>query len=177
MKTMALDPANTTGWAWSNAGADLRYGIWRLQVSSEEHSGNRLVRLRDFILDTHRAYGIDRIACEDASFGSPNPNVQAMHNELRGVIRATAAELGLPDPVLFTPPTIKACTCNNGLADKGQMIAAVNRLYCLKITDDNVADAVAILKMVERGVVPPSSVKKKVSAWRKKAKKAQAKLF
>lgn len=40
MKILALDPALSCGFAWSD-GERLEYGVWQLAGRGEEHPGNR----------------------------------------------------------------------------------------------------------------------------------------
>lgn len=172
MKILALDPALRTGFAHSNG----QRGVWLLSSDPAEHPGLRMLRLCGFIRDAYKAWGFAKLACEDAGFGSRNPAVQALHNELRGAIKGTAAELGVP-VVLYVPSTIKLHTTGSGRATKDQMMAAVRTMYGVTCTDDNVADAVAILKMAEAGVRPPHEVRQRVLANRRKTKRREPKLF
>ena len=143
---LALDPATRTGYAHS-AG---RYGVWDLGIRGTEHEGRRLVRLRDQLLAAHGAWGFNRLAFEEASFGSHNPSVQAFHNELRGVIKHVAAELQVPF-VGYHIGTIKAFACGNGHAKKDQMIRAAKTVLGIETTDDNVADALFVLELAKTG--------------------------
>ena len=93
--------------------------------------------------------GCDTLAAEDASFGSPNPAVQAMHNELRGVIHLVGFRHSIPVR-LFAPSTIKAFACGSGRADKEQMKSAAKRLLGISVSDDNIADALWILALAGR---------------------------
>lgn len=144
MKLLALDPATCTGWAWQDTDSpDLPlYGAWRLAATGDD--SGRLVRLREHVYAIKRSKGIDLLAFEDASFGSHNPHVQAMHNELRGVIKLAAHELGVR-AISVGPMTLKAFVAGNGRAKKPAVIAAVERHLGIRTQDDNVADALAVL--------------------------------
>lgn len=170
LKLLALDPATKTGWAHSNGNS----GTWNLGPA-EDGQGRRLIRLRAHIHGVHRMFGIDKIYSEAASFGSINPNTQAFHNELRGVIRMVAEEIGASFHE-HHPTTIKAFATGNGRADKEQMMAACWKLLGVNPIDDNHADALWILDMAKRGYVPPPSEAKKRKALKKFYKK-QPKLF
>jgi Holliday junction resolvasome RuvABC endonuclease subunit len=110
----------------------------------------RLVRFRDLLHVTLRACACDLIAYEDAAFGSPNPSTQAMHNELRGIIKLVAAEAGGKATVGYTPTAIKKFATGDGRAKKPAMIAAYARHYPQQqIIDDNHADALWLLRFAE----------------------------
>jgi Holliday junction resolvasome RuvABC endonuclease subunit len=168
MKILALDPAEHTGYAHS----DGPMGVWLLSDHGSRHPGARLERLRERIYEAFRQWGFERLAFEDASFGSPNPNVQAMHNELRGVVKLVAAELGV-EVVLFKPTTIKKFATGSGRADKGQMIRAAKTILGIAVTDDNVADALFILEAARQPdrilEQLPKAVKKRVKVAAKRA--------
>lgn len=142
---LALDPANHTGWAHSNGA----YGVWNLSSPLDSHKGQRLERLEQHLEAAIAEMGCDTLAAEDASFGSPNPAVQAMHNELRGVIHLVGFRHSIPVR-LFAPSTIKAFACGSGRAKKPQMIAALKRLLGITTVDDNVADAIWIRELCKR---------------------------
>lgn len=137
MITLALDPSRTATGYYHTAG---HYGVWHLTVSGSEHHGNALVRLRDHLRRAFDEWGFDRLAFEEGSFGSHNPNIQAVHNELRGVIKLVAAELGVPFRG-FNPATLKKFATGNGRAKKPQMIRAAETMLGVLTTDDNIADA------------------------------------
>ncbi len=167
MKTLAIDPASKCGYAWSD-GTIVLSGVW-LVGNDHDHC----LRLRSFLLDAHHAWGIELMAAENSSFGNAkNRATQAKHNERLGVLRLVAAELGVR-LVLYVPSTIKLQTTGSGRADKAQMIAAVRTRFGVVTTDDNVADAIAILKMVQAGIEPPAVARKKFAERVKKAAKRQ----
>lgn len=135
-KILGIDPGKEkTGYSHP----DGYHGIWRLKATGSEHGGRPLVRLREHLLKAHRAWGYTVLAAEDASFGSPNRNVQASHNELRGVIKLVAAELDVP-VFFYRPKEIKAFAGGGGTSKAGMMQACRVLLGFEPLTDD-VADA------------------------------------
>ncbi len=178
-RILAIDAATLTGWAHSSG----RHGEWRLGKGDERAS-----RLRRMILGAGRLYGVDLIVYELASYGAgfrvdkrTGRKFQQMasiklHNELAGAIKDAAIELGA-ELWGYHPSTIKAQTTGSGRASKEQMIAAVNSLYGVETDSDNVADAVAMLEMAKRGVLPSSERKKRERAAIKAAEKRQRTLF
>lgn len=147
IRLLALDPAATTGFAWSD-GTRREYGIWDLTGGAGEHPGARIDRLICFVADIAKAWGVDKIAYEDAGFGSRNPAVQAMHNELRGAIKYVAHRLCVPC-VGFHPTTIKTMA-GSGRADKQQMIRAARTLLGVETASADVADALFILELAKQ---------------------------
>lgn len=168
---LALDPAAATGFAHSSG----RSGTWSLMAAPGEHGGNRLMRLRMAIRDVHGQLGVDLIAFEDAGFGSHNPHVKALHDELRGTIKLCAAELAIPF-VAFNPMTIKRFATGSGGAMKQQMMAACERMLGIRPADDNEADALWILCMAAQGYRQPPSQAKLRKATKKRGRR-DAKLF
>lgn len=172
MKLLALDPASTTGIAFGDdaAEAPTHWDTWAITHPADSHPGRRLVRLRELIYAAHRTWRIDRIAFEESSFGSPNPNVQAMHNEHRGVIKLCASELGIP----ITPAniaTVKAFA-GGGRFGKAEMIAALEARLGIRTTSGDVADACWIwawAKAHPNGAPTAKQKKRVVKARRKKA--------
>ena len=142
---LALDPAMCTGFAHTNG----QYGVWELGRGGAEHHGNRLIRFRDYLLEAAGKWGCDKIAFEDASFGSRNPAVQALHNELRGTIKLVAAELNVPF-VGYKPSSIKKFATNYGFAKKDQMIRAAETMLGIRTQSSDVADACFILAMAQQ---------------------------
>lgn len=164
---LALDPASVTGFAHSNG----QRGIWRLG----EMDGFRQKNLLAFILDSAKAWGCDLIAYEEASFGSHNPNVQAFHNELRGIIKLAAAELQIPT-IGYHIGTIKVFATGNGKAPKEQIVRACKTMLGFTPEDDNVADAAFILEMAKQGYRPKSATRAKPVRSASK-RKGQSQLF
>ncbi len=115
MILLALDPANVTGVAAVERQAD-RVSPLGL-VEPHKPREHRLVVLYDLLRRTIEDNGVELIAFEEASFGSINPNVQAMHNELRGIIKLAAAEARIPT-VSYHPTTIKKFATGDERAGK-----------------------------------------------------------
>lgn len=162
---LALDPAARTGFAHTNG----QRGVWILGVERTAELHARIIAAAD-------EWGVDLIATEDASFGSHNPNVQALHNELRGIIRFAAAQLGAK-VVMYKPNTIKKYATGNGRAKKLQMMRACETILRIKPESDDVADALWILHMAQSGYVSPAEAERQLLKRVKKAKKAEPRLF
>lgn len=144
MNVIGIDPANKCGFAHSSG----PLGVWNLKLKGDKHSGRRLERFRRHLFRIRREHGIDRIGIEEASFGSINQNTAAKHNELLGVAKLVAAEWDIPIHC-YKPPTIKKFLTGNGRASKQQMISAVSALFGVETTNDDIADAVAIMELAK----------------------------
>lgn len=175
MKLLALDPAAACGFAWTDATAPTHYGVWQLTRGASEHPGRRLERLRGHLYEAHRQWGVERIAFEDASFGGVNRNTQAMHNELRGVLKLVASELDI-DVLLVHPTALKSFVAGHGHASKDQMKRAIETHLGIVTADDNIADALAVLLWAQAH--PNGQPSKKAAAKRvAKRRKKEPRLF
>jgi len=157
MKILALDPAAKCGWAHSNG----QHGIWNLGTGRPLDAQHRT--LADHLKLAIADWGCELIACENAGFGSHNPNVQAMHNERLGVIRLVAAQHGI-ELVAFNPMSIKAYATGSGKADKRQMMQACQRFLKVIPIDDNDCDAIWILHLASNPKHWPQPAAKKPRA-------------
>ena len=119
MNVLAIDPANRTGFAHS----DGHKGVECITRAVDNHPGLRLIRFEEWLVEMLAHHPTDLIAAEDASFGSPNPSIQAMHNELRGIIHLVAAEHHIKVK-LFQPTSIKVHATGRGNAKKPEMVKA-----------------------------------------------------
>jgi Holliday junction resolvasome RuvABC endonuclease subunit len=170
-RILAIDPANRTGWAYRDGGNPPLHGSWLIAKPGDGHPGDRLLRLRDGLVEFLGVYPAELVACEDAHFGARNHETAAMHSELRGVLKLVAREHGAAY-VAYKPNTIKKFATGYGLAKKPQIVAACKRLLGIDPIDDNVADALFILELARQR---PAVVKPKPRRSRKRA--PQRRLF
>lgn len=160
MRVLAIDPASRCGWAHSCGPC----GVWNLGSGAA-----RLQALDWAISDVLRKWPADVIAYESASFGSHNPHVKSRHNELAGVIQLVA----LREQVqcwAFNPMQWKKIALTKGNLDKSGVQRMLKIIYGIEIVDDDLADAVGILKAALTGPPPPTKRQQR-SAERKRAKK------
>ena len=162
MNILALDPARITGFAHTN-------GVGG--VIEFSHGDARLRELEDWLTDKLDEWPTELIAFEDAGFGSHNPHVQALHNENRGVIKLIATRRRIAVRACNIK-SIKKFATGNGNAKKEQMIAAAERHFKIKVTNDNFADALWILEFAKQPQQPTVTKERK-----KKSAKKQPKLF
>ncbi len=165
LKILAVDPANLCGYAHS-AG---HHGTWDIG-----RSVSRLAVFRDLLHKARRDWGIDLIAYEDASFGGKNQATKAAHNELRGMIKLVASEIGAKT-LSYMPSTIKKFATGNGGADKSQMMRACKTILGIMPRDDNEADALWILEAARQGYLPPKKAAKQFAKRFKPAKQSRFK--
>lgn len=170
MNIFALDPAASTGFAHS----DGTHGAYLLTSPFDTRPGDRLVRFwmwLDRFLEQHLT---ELIAAEDASFGSPNPSIQAMHNELRAIVFMVAAERGI-DVKMFHPSTIKLFATGNGRAKKPDMIRACREKLGIISDSDDEVDACWILELAKRPDCWPKPQPTKAAV--RKMRKKEPRLF
>ncbi len=173
--TLALDTATKTGYCYAD-GQSLRSGVWMLSGSGSEHAGKPFQRLREFILDAHRAWRFRRLVFEASAYGGDFLAVKQFHNAARGVMLLVACELDLTWAE-YVPATIKAFA-GNGRFKKHDMIHALHRHYpdLANITSHDIADAVWLLKLDQhRQANPLAQLQEKKPKGRRR--KQQAKLF
>jgi len=143
-RILALDLALETGWAHSCGES----GIWHLGIGDSEHAGNRLVRLEGRIMAMHLEWGIDQVAFEVAAYGSHHANTRQFHDQVMGVVLLSAAKICAPW-VGYSPTEIKKFWTGHGQADKAAMIRACQTFLGRTVTNDNEADALAILELAK----------------------------
>lgn len=167
MNILAIDPAQRTGFAHSVG----IHGVWKLGATP----GLRCSTLAAKIEEVVRKYRTDVIAYEAATFGSHNIHAQRRHNELAGVIEGTAAKLGLPC-WNYNPGQWKAIALGKGNLDKPGVMRMLRLAYEIDVQDEDIADALGILKAAEKGP-PPEPKKKAMRRLVKELSKRQARLF
>lgn len=163
---LAIDPARLCGFAHSNG----QRGTWNLGAT------DRLRVFQGRLETAHEQWGVKQIVSEDATFGSGSPHVQAMHNELRGIIRLFGATIGVP-VLLINPMTLKKYATGHGRAQKPQMMRACETFFGFVPQDDNVSDAMFLLLMADQGYVKPAKKKKAKPAWPRSRKPRDGRLF
>lgn len=172
LNILALDPAAKTGFAWSD-GIRRHSGVWQLGPS-------RGTELERRIIAACEEFPTDCIAFENAGFGSRNPAVQAMHNELAGVIKLCADRLGLKCWV-FPIATWKRLALGRGKLPKGEagkreVLRLLRLHHGIECSDFDEGDAIGILLAAMHGP-PPLTKKKQVKRLKKVLKARQPTLF
>lgn len=137
MKLIALDIANTTGFATPDCSGSIR-----LTAKTDKYS-----YFRHFLWELYSAYEFDTIAVE---------RVAGMHKEaiismakLHGIVEKFAEEKGV-EVVSFSAKSIKKFFTGNGNAGKNAMIEEFKKRFNEPPVDDNEADARALYLLAEK---------------------------
>jgi Holliday junction resolvasome RuvABC endonuclease subunit len=155
-------------------GAIIESGTWSLQSHRDAHLGERPSKLYAAIIEAHGRHRLDRIAFEDASFGSHQASVQAFHNQLRGIIMLAAYNLGPLACIALSIGTVKKFATGSGNAKKDQMIAACRTHFGIDPIDSNEADAIFVAKLAEH---EHAAKQRRIKRARTEPKIVQEKLF
>ncbi len=172
MIILAIDPAARTGWCIADTTNDqLDYGVWPLGNEPE----TQLLRLEDYLTRAIEKFRPSVVAYESATFGSRHLHAMRKHNQKAGVIELVAGRMRC-DVWSFTPTQWKAIALTAGNLDKPGVMRALRIVYGIEVNDEDIADAIGIVKAAAKGR-PPLSKKKQRRAAEKKLVKMQAKLF
>ena len=105
----------------------------------------RLIFIRNRMIDVLNKFGVTVVAIEGYSFGSRGRATFSL-GELGGVLR-----VGLTDSSFdfydVSPSSLKSFVADNGAADKVMMREAVKNKYKLDIKEDNICDAFGLARM------------------------------
>jgi Holliday junction resolvasome RuvABC endonuclease subunit len=161
---LALDPSAHTGAAWE-VHDGIKYATWDLG----ENDRARLISLADHLSELHLNFKIDVIGYETPWLGPNFTAVRALcHYE--AIILAYAQRMNIKT-YGYTPNEIKA-SIRVGMGNKESVIRGV-RMCGFSPEDDNQADAIALLLMMQKGVMPSKQRK----TYLKKATKSDTTLF
>jgi len=149
---IALDLAARSGYAHS-AGPR---GVWTIRNVTDGHA---LADMLERILNLAVAYGAGTVAAEAPFFHPKHPTGSIIKIQHGATAKIAAARVGAMY-LEYAPSQIKLLTAGKGNASKAEMIAAVNSIYKIQTSDDNEADAVALLGIVRDGISPATKNKK-----------------
>jgi crossover junction endodeoxyribonuclease RuvC len=138
--------ATRTGWAFTDdGGRSIQSGWWIFNQRNGESPGMRLIRFRGQLAEFVRARGtIDLIVYERP--GGRNTLPIMVESEFLGQMKAFCAE----HKIEFTPysaPEIKSFATGKGNAKKELVVRHVQERWKANVTDDNEADAIALLML------------------------------
>ncbi|MGH2378182.1 MAG: crossover junction endodeoxyribonuclease RuvC [Candidatus Limnocylindria bacterium] len=144
---LGIDPGTTgMGFALLDPSREPPRVVSRGLIPTPEHgsTAERLLAIADAIDGLIGAHGCTAMALERLYF---NKNVKTAMRvaEARGIALVCAARAGL-EVAEYTPQEVKVAVTGSGSADKGQVQRMLHLVLALDapITQDNVADAVAI---------------------------------
>lgn len=135
LNVLAIDPAQRSGWAWSD-GIRRHSGFWLL-------GRNRESELRQAVLAKLAELPTDVLAFEAAGFGSHNPSVKALHEQLAGVLKTIAQDEGLRC-WSFGIGTWKKLALGKGNATKPDVVRLLRIHHGIEVTDFDEADAIGM---------------------------------
>lgn len=138
---LALDLGTTTGWAFGNGGVFLS-GTWNLKGSRYEGGGMRYLRFRGFLDKVHQESPVTRLVYEEVRRHA-GTDAAHVYGGMMAVLTAWAEERGIPYEAVPVG-TIKRFWAGKGNANKTAMLAECRRRE-IRVSDDNEADAVALL--------------------------------
>jgi Holliday junction resolvasome RuvABC endonuclease subunit len=158
-KLLALDVATVMGFFHTPSAS----GVVKLTGDIEE----KMATLADWLRRTVKTLSIDLIAYEEASYGASGRRGEGgvqwstivFHNQMRGIVRLTARELGIECKAVHLS-TAKAMATGNGRASKEQVKRAFKTFLGKEPIDDNHADAWAIFVAAEQGAFMVKKAKK-----------------
>lgn len=169
---LALDTAETTGYAIYKDGKILDSGVLRLR-NTPKAGDKRCADLYDRLQQTIKKYDITKIVAEDIFLSDKKgfENVCICLSELRGIIRLSATHNSLPVPIFINPLCAKRHIL--GMTENKVRYTPRNRQkeamtkriaelgYKLHTTKDDESDAIGILLtyLHSYGYAPPAKNK------------------
>lgn len=155
MKILTLDLGTHTGWAVGHRGHLQASGVYVLKGSRYDGGGMRYLRFRTWLGEMLRTTGpLDALYFEEVRRHA-STDAAHVHGGLLAHLTAWCEEQQPKVPYQGVPVgTIKKHATGKGNAGKDDMVAAMRRRFwphlmphhqALELTDDNEADALAIL--------------------------------
>jgi Holliday junction resolvasome RuvABC endonuclease subunit len=149
MEIVAIDPSLTaTGIVWNGPGNSIHYDVIK---PGKLRGTPRLDYIHAYIYDVMTERTIDRrvelVVMEGYNYGAArgrgNPGRLFDIGELGGMIKMEMQTREVP--LLIVPPaSLKMFVTGNGVAQKPDMIAAVEKQWGVTTKSDNIADAVGL---------------------------------
>lgn len=150
-RVLALDLATTTGWAVDasgivTSGSQCFRRFEGARLRRAQHIGEPFASFHRWLAEKIRTDKPDVIVYEEAGFFKSVTAVRIAYG-LRGILYAQAAARALP-VTGYAPAAVKKHWTGKGNAQKPAMIAAARRRHPeIDLTDDNEADALALLSL------------------------------
>lgn len=143
MTILAIDPGTKCGYAFSAGTAEVAgSGVWDLKPKRMEGGGMRFARLRQYLTELHASVSLEAVYFEEVR-AHKGTDAAHIYGGIIAVITEFCEDNNIPyqgKPV----SEIKRFATGKGNAKKEDVIAAV-RKWGYSPTDDNEADAIAIL--------------------------------
>jgi len=142
MTRLALDLGTKTGYALRGIGATV-HGVINLKGGRFEGGGMRFLRLRDFLQKVHAATPFDEIVFEEVR-RHRGTDAAHIYGGLLAVVTMFCEKHKIPYQGIPVQH-IKIFAAGKGNASKEAVIAGVKAKGYPDVTDDNEADAIALL--------------------------------
>ena len=139
-KILALDIATKTGWATETSS-----GTWEMKPNRGESEGMRVVRFKAKVKEIISLESIDLVVYERPA-GLHKSSIMVA-SEMVGVLKDLCEELKI-NYGAYSATEIKKFATGKGNANKDAMVNAAEKHFSIKIIDDNHADALWLLDMV-----------------------------
>ena len=151
MNILAIDPATKCGFAHS-CGIS---GTWDLSVRRDESAGMRLFRFRGKLAEVAKAAGVDVVVYEGARHAAPGmQGALVVQSTIQGVLQLWCEDNGV-EYRAYSPSEAKKLATGKGNANKAAMQKAAGEKWPgLEIVDDNHADALWLLELAKRDLLP-----------------------
>jgi Holliday junction resolvasome RuvABC endonuclease subunit len=167
MAILALDLGTHAGFALSldMGSPPSAYGRWNLSVGKFEGAGMRGLKFRRYLEALNKRVGLKEIYYEGVR-AHKGTDAAHVYGGLMGVLTAFCEESGVPYAARSVQ-AIKKFITTKGNASKEEVIEAVQLLgYEITEKDDDVADAIALLMLVqsEHGKLDPLAEAKSACA-------------
>lgn len=151
---LALDFATITGWAYRGTSGQLSSGTWDFRILKDESSGMRLLRFEAKLHEILRTPSPHIIAFEAVSVAQgkkANFDAAKLQSKMQAVIERLVELTDGVECCSRNLQTIKSHALRSGgKRDKAAMLAAAQRQWPdQNVTDDNQADALWLLDLVE----------------------------
>lgn len=146
---LALDLGTTTGWAWKLNETPVCHGTWSLKPGRFEGGGMRFVKFRNRLREFS---GMPTLVVFEEVRRHAGTDAAHVYGGLMATLTAWCEEEKIPYAGVPVG-TIKKFWTGSGNASKEAMIARCARFGFPQVTDDNEADAIALLHwQLEEGI-------------------------
>lgn len=146
---LALDLGTKTGFAVRANGA-IAFGVQDFTPSRFDSGAMRFIRFRKFLMDLHAQDPIGFIGYEEVR-AHAGTGAAHVYGGFMAVLQVFGSEHGVAYEA-YPVGTIKKFWTGSGNASKDRMIAVAKQMG-FETTDDNAADALAILHLMEMNAV------------------------
>lgn len=143
MKILAFDPAEKFGWAIGDNNSN-QHGMWDFKLKRDENFAFKLIRFKEKLMKLYYAEKPDFIVYERVS--GINSAAIMSHSKFVAIIEVFCTENNIPFKG-YSASEIKKHATGIGNAGKKEMLKVAIKKYGYRGNDDNVADAICLLKL------------------------------